>query len=68
MRLRSPYKISFLNYGREEGRNFRVFVNLQSKSIKIPVKEIIFGKVAGLQPACLLKNEFLRRHFPRVLN
>ena len=34
-------------------------VNLRSKSIKIPVKENIFSKIAGLQPACLPKNEFL---------
>ena len=34
----------------------------------MPVKEIILSKVAGLQHACLLKNEFLHRYFPRVLN
>ena len=43
-------------------------VNLQSKSIKIPVKEIIFSMVAGLQPSYLLKNEFLHIYLPRVLN
>ena len=33
----------------------------------IPVKEFILSKVAVLQPATLLKNEFFRRHFSRVL-
>ena len=32
-----------------------------------PVKEFILSKVAGLQPATLLKNEFFRRHFSKVL-
>ena len=33
----------------------------------IPVKEFILSKVAGLQPATLLNNEFFRRHFSTVL-
>ena len=33
----------------------------------MPVKEFILSKVAGLQPATLLKNEFFRWHFSRVL-
>ena len=33
----------------------------------IPVKEFVLSKVAGLQPATALKNEFFRRHFSRVL-
>ena len=33
----------------------------------IPVKEFILSKIAGLQPATLLKIEFFRRYFSRVL-
>ena len=34
---------------------------------KMPVKEFILSKVAAPQPATLLKSEFFRRHFSRVL-
>ena len=33
----------------------------------IPVKEFIFSKIAGLQPATLKNNELLCRYFSRFL-
>ena len=33
----------------------------------MPVKEFIFSKVGGLQPATLQKNELLHRYFSRLL-
>ena len=35
--------------------------------LTIPVKEFILSRVAGLQPATLLKNELFCRHFSRIL-
>ena len=36
-------------------------------SLKIALPELIFGKVSGLQPVTLLKNELDHRFFSRIL-
>ena len=33
------------------------------KSLEVPVKEVIFSKIVGLQPVTLLKNELSHRCF-----
>ena len=48
-------------------RNNTLKVFDENRCLTKPVKEFILSKVVGLQPATLIKNEFFRRHFSRVL-
>ena len=47
------------------GSQLKVFY--ENRCSTMPVKEFILRKVADLQPAILLKNEFFRRYFSTVL-